>query len=301
MKFCTGFFMCILWLFAEGVAAANAYDVAIPVPLAKVLLDVANDKGNVEIYTDIPDEFPPFELPPDLRVYGSSEQDPIQTVVLQTALGSELAAELMVEALQGEDWTVLEQSSSPQPEVGFVANPLTVIPVTINLCHEVEGVMHLSAYEVEGMNLMTLTRENPQLAPGIPPLCADLVAQYDSQASDKFFDSHLPLLIVPGPSLRRIPGGRSGGSFGAVQELEISTDIASDWPIEDVYTHFARQIAEQDWVLDVNWLGLTSAGGSWNKTAQDDMHLGGTLTIFERDSDKFEILFRMFTKAIPAP
>src|SRR5690606_37397062 len=95
--------------------------------------------------------------------------------------------------------------------------------------------------------------------------------------------------ITPGP---RIVDSVGFGSSGDADAWETYGALVLDWSIREIFEHFADQVDEQGWAIDIEAIGAVVASASWTKTIED-MNLVGTLTILPQAENTWDLRFRL--------
>ena len=86
-----------------------------------------------------------------------------------------------------------------------------------------------------------------------------------------------------------------GGYSGSNRGIETKANLNIDWGIEEVFSHFAEQIRNQDWALDSESIGTATAFGSWTRTPEPGTDLIGTLSILKSGEESFELKFQLIS------
>jgi hypothetical protein len=77
-----------------------------------------------------------------------------------------------------------------------------------------------------------------------------------------------------------------------MNDWETRGTLAIDWSIDEIYEHFATQIAEQGWSSDSAATGAMVATGSWTNNI-DNMDLVGSLSIYKLADNTWDLRFRL--------
>jgi len=270
---------------------ADDFEDAIPLPIVEALFDI-HGSGQFAVYTDIMEEFPPVPVPPDFTVCGSANQTTWLRVALATALDETAALAAMREALKADGWIALPPREPPVRDAGFV----TGLPVVVRnnaYCHDDHGQVTLSFRRRWPENFLVLTASLNQVG---GQSCAEVIAQYEHtralmSRADSGAQQYMPRLIVPrltGRSMRQagwIPGSISSSGHSA----ESQASLAIAWPLEEVFDHFASQLAEQDWAVDSRSVGSVSATGTWTRTVENDRTVIATLSIVRAGKARYQL------------
>jgi len=290
-----------LSVLALPAGADTEFEDSIPIEVAEVLFD-ASLNGQFEIYSDIADAFPPFELPDNFTVIGSTVQNGNLRAVVSSAMASDAAIQQLIAAFEVEDWQQLPAFNPPAQDTGFVApGPITVRTAN-SLCHDDLGRLSISAAERGAINYFAIFMYNA--FGGSQGSCASQIArQQQSMAQMQFSDGvrqYMPRMEVPEAENIRPRGAFiGGGSSSSNNSAETETNLRSDLDIEELYKHFAEQILEQGWEIDSEVVGDRSANGTWTRAPEPNLELVGTLSVLETSDSNYELRFRLRAEGDP--
>lgn len=291
----------LLALFAATQLASTAFaatEFAGDVP-AEVVQQVVGSMfgGQLRLYSDLPEDFPPFEMPRDMTLLASVDQGYSQRVILKTRFDQQAATALAYGALLDAGWELVSVPGMQPPQTGFI-NPYQPVPPT-QLCHDDHGMIQVSAQVGSGATYVNLTRFIAQ--PGVQtpvPDCKPQPAAVDPQMPEvyRFLQEQMPRLELPNGGGITSSGGY-GGSSGP-NDWEARAQMNGPWDIARAFAYFTEQIAAQDWVEDVSVVGANMATGSWTKTVED-AELVGTLIVMMTDTNAYDLRFRLVRKGPP--
>lgn len=275
--------------------AATEFEDSIP---AEVVTQVfgAMFGGQLRLYADVIDGFPPFEMPRDMTVLASVDQGYMQRVILKSGFDPQAATALAYGALLDSGWELIPTPGMQQPQTGFI-NPYQPVPQT-QLCHAEHGMMQVSAQVGLGTTYVNLSRNITP--PGVPaPGCAPAQARVVDPPMDNnpylLLQQEMPRLVLPNTAGMTSNGGYGGGG-GGPNEWETRAMLNGDWDIERVYEYFSEQIEDQDWDSDAEVIGEQMATGSWTRMAEDDVELVGSLTVLVTGDNAYDLRFRLIRK-----
>ena len=292
-----------IFLACNSTFGADEFDDVVPVDLVKIFLNVPLG-GDVSIYSDIPDNFPIFELPNDFSIIGSVDQGYMRRVALETSMSPEDAGTAIFEALINEGWADMTVQVTPQQQTGFIVNSPPVVGLGLTLCHDNLGNMQVQAISGENRTTVSLSQSGfanrgalimrnnmsceQQLAmrqggPFGRPGMNNGVSQYMPRLE-------LPEVDLPGYSIYPSMFSNGGGSFN---DWEVRGNLAIDWPIDELADFFINQLEEQEWRNDSSWASGRVAGSAWSLSPEPDLELIGLLSILEIDEGNFELKFRI--------
>lgn len=276
-------------------AADTEFSDSIPIDVAEVLFNASLNSG-FEIYSDISSEFPDFAVPDDFTVIGSVIDNYNVRAVLGTSLSREQGVQLLVSAFEQESWQQFPQMRPPVPTSGFVTPTPPITQVGISLCHDDLGHLSITSTERDSEVYFAIGRYNT--FGNSQSSCANQLAMQQQSISQMRFSNgirqYMPRMEVPEAEGIRPRGAfLGGGSSSGNNSAETEINLKSELDIEELYTHFADQIVEQDWETDSEAVGGRSATGIWTKSPTADLELAGTLSILEVSEGNYELQFRL--------
>jgi hypothetical protein len=289
--------------------SATEFEGSIPVELVKIFLN-APMIGNVMIYTDLPDNFPIFEMPDDFTILGSIDQGFMGRAVMETDLETEEASTLLFNSLLAEGWQDMTVEL-PAQQTGFVSRNLSVVGLGMSLCHDDLGSLLVQAVSGEGNSIVSLIRSG-SVSQGMVNMQSNFTCEQQramQQGGGPFsrmdinegVRKYMPRMEMPElPGVTGFPGLYGGGGGGSMNDWEMRSNLPVDWELAEVLGYFSEQINEQGWDVDTSWSGDIAAGGVWTKTGDEDMELYGMLSIVQIADENFELKFRLFTTGQPA-
>ena len=287
--------ICLIPVFTlQGIPAmaATEFEDSIPLDVAEALFDYGNT-GRFAVYSDIMDEFPTITIPDDFTVLGSAFFINSMRVALSTELEIESAVQAIQTSLIDDGWETMPTFNPRPNQTGFVsAAQIDVRNRTV--CHDEFGQLSITSRSVDAGNQIILSASGSLTRDRFS--CAQLRAQMEQQMTmmqsrgGMGFQHYLPRLVVPesattGRSPAVMLGGMSSSSNGAESDMELEID----WDMEEVYKHFAEQMAGQDWTLDTESIGSVSASGTWTQSPEDNMSLVGTINVVNAGEDRFQL------------
>jgi hypothetical protein len=286
-----------LVLFALTVAcignskAAEEFQDFIPIEVAEALFGFGIG-GEMQVYSDIMDEFPEFQLPAQFEVLGSTSRSTSLTVAMATALDESQARAAITESFADQGWIEMPVFS-PSPRVyGFVSPNRPPTPSYRQLCHDEHGQINVS-YRAGPRNILSLHAGNAFGADY--RTCAERIEQQElsmvrmSRGGRGMYDS-MPLLLVPEEARQgNMPFIRGGGGSSSGNKAETDTSFALDWDLEEVYEHFSDQMDEQGWTLDAESIGSVTATGTWTQPTTTGGSLVARLDVVNSRDDQFDL------------
>lgn len=275
--------------------ADTEFEDSIPIEVVEILFDTFLS-GQFAIYSDITDDFPEFELPNGFTVIGSVNQMNRLRVVLQTTLLSDLATQSITDAFENENWQIFPAFSPPVQNVGFVSPSPAVTSTATTLCHDQLGRLSINLAERDDGNYISIGIYNS--FGNRQGNCAQQLAQQEMSMSRMAFSQglreYMPRMEMPATANPRQQLGFIGGSSSSSNNLaETEANLNSDMEIDEVFSHFSDQIAEQDWELDSEAVGNLSANGYWTKSPEPDLNLIGMLSVLKTSDSNYELRFRI--------
>ena len=271
------------------------------VPLEVVKQFVGNPfRGEGTLYSDILDAFPPFTVPADFKVLASADQGYLQRVILSSTLDEEAASAALTAAFVAEGWMQVPNYGMPTQQTGFVSAEQPALQFQ-QLCHDDHGTVTVTVNAGTGTRYININRNiGPPGMALMQPGCAEMVGQATQNSTAMGFRGgnivapYAPKLLMPQSNTTPTPsmGFFGGGGGGSQNDWESRGTLALDWSINEIYAHFAEQIAEQGWATDSEATGAMVATGNWTKYI-DDMDLVGTLSILKLADNVWELHFRL--------
>ena len=292
-----------VFLIAASISsfAATEFEDSIPIDTAKILFDTRMT-GQVEIYSDIMDEFPPFQVPAALSVLGSVNQGFMLRVILETQSDEDTAIDVIMKAFLLNNWQSMPSPFMGRAQTGFIA-PNTNIPKVNQICHDQLGRISINYFQRSSVKYVSLNKSRG--FGGHQGTCAQQVAQQTAQqalfsnrlGANGGIRQYMPKMELPSttgqmPSPFSIMGG---GFSGSLTDIETESQLEIEWTTTEVYQHFADQIAEQEWLLDSESSGNFGANGTWTRSPETNMNLIGTLTVLKTGDSYFQLKFRLIS------
>lgn len=286
-------FLC-LCLATSPALADTEFEDSVPVELVRALLGVT-PFGNTQLYSDIADAFPDLTIPDDFTILGSADYGYRTTVVLRSAQSEEAITEALTEVIAGSGYSRFETAMPDFVRTGFVYPDQRSPTATPRFCNDSEGYLSFAIQNFGGENIVNLSHnfDNDRR-----PCAAKeeeqrtMNQQYQSRRAG--LNQYMPMLELPEDSQRR--GARGpfiGGMSGSGSDLETENTLSIDWSIAEVFAHFKPQIEAQDWELDSENIGTSSASGTWTRTPEPGMNLVGTLSVIKAGDETYELKFRL--------
>lgn len=280
-----------LLVLSSSTFAATAFDDNVPAEVIEQVMG-AMFGSQVRLYSDVPDGFPPFEMPRDMTLLASVDQGYSQRVILKSQFDPQAASALAYGALLDSGWDLIQMPGMQMPQTGFI-NQFQPTPQT-QLCHDDFGMMQVSAQGGPGVTYVNMTRNI--VPPGAPMQgCAQINQPRDPPMPDvyRLMQEQMPRLVMPTTDGMSYSGGGNGG--GGPNEWEARASVSGPWDIARVYQYFVDQIEAQGWEGDANVASDNMATGSWTKTVED-AELVGHLMVLITDDNYYDLRFRMIRK-----
>lgn len=274
------------------VMADNEFEESIPLDVAAALFDYG-ETGNFAVYSDIMDDFPVFQIPDGFTVLGSAFFINQMRVALSTELGVEEAAQSIEDSFTSDDWGVMPNFDPGLNRTGFVsANQ--VESRRRSICHDEFGQLTIAT--------RTHSAGNQVILSGVAGMrrnwgtCAQLRAQMEEQLSmmqnrgSLGIQQYMPRLLIPEDSNSGLrPAYLLGGMSSSGNKTETDIELEIAWDLEEIYSHFAKQMADLEWVLDAESVGSVSASGTWTQNPEAGMSIMGTLNVASLGEDRFQL------------
>ncbi|GJM13281.1 MAG: hypothetical protein DHS20C12_16840 [Pseudohongiella sp.] len=275
--------------------ADTEFEDSIPIDVAEVLFD-STLTGQIEIFSDLIDDFPPFTMPDDFSVIGSVVQSGSSRVVLSTNLPHDQALQQLQDSFEQEGWLEFPNFRPPVRDSGFVAPVPVIMHIPNSFCHDDFGRVSISSSERGAISHFALARHNSFGNP--QGSCVSQISMQEMQMAQmglrRGIHQYMPRMEVPETENIRPSGAFiGGGSSSSGNSVETEINLSSDLDIEELYEHFADQIVEQDWQVDSEVVGGRSATGIWTKSPSAEMELVGMLSVLEVAEGEYELQFRL--------
>lgn len=215
----------------------------------------------------LPEDLPfPLAIPEDAVVLGSVVQEPPFgiTIIADTQLSAEEVTAFYAGALSGDDW---QEATNYGPTGGFVTQPAQ----GATYCYgDDEASLNFSAMELPdgGTDLRLYIQI---IEDGLYGPCQQV--PYEDPAAGL-----IPLLIAPEGVQMQATGGGGGGG-GASYEQSMTAVLLTDMSPRALAEHFAAQLVEAGWVLQVEDSGEGAAWSNWLVTDEDGDVWSGLLMI----------------------
>jgi hypothetical protein len=274
--------------------AATAFDDNVPAEVIEQVMGAMFGQ-QVRLYSDVPDGFPPFEMPRDMTILASVDQGYSQRVILKSQFDSQAASALAYGVLLDAGWQLIQMQGMQMPQTGFI-NQFQPTPQT-QLCHDDYGMMQVSAQGGPGVTYVNFNRNITP--PGAPmPDCAQINQPRDPPMPNVYrvMQEQMPRLVLP--TTGGMSGSGGGGGGGGPNEWETRATLNGPWDLARIYDYFVEQIETQGWASDANVASDNMATGSWTKTVED-AELIGNLTVLRTDENNYDLRFRLIRKGQP--
>ncbi len=287
----------VLVLFASSLLNAQTqFEENIAPELVEIFLS-SQFNDEVQLYADIPVNFPPFTLPQEFEVLGTIQTERESHVFLRTELASDVASFTLSDALLTDGWLTLQEIAtrnrpSPIPFVGMITR------------NNQGGAFCLDNFGV----LSAILKDNGQFtvielqatdASQIPQqLSCEMLRRASEQNQRQEMANRqgtditpLPQLDIPGvPDPANAPGGFiSASSSRGVTQASRGYKFTVDWSIDQVHDFFEEQILEQGWTLETKGVGDTMALSGWKKVAEDNSELSMILNLDHSGGSQFSL------------
>jgi len=247
------------------------------------------------VSSEIAEEFPAFQIPDRFTVLGSAYFLNSLRVALATDLETEEAVEIMVATFLDDDWETMPNINPFSNRTGFVALNQMESTRTI-LCHDQFGQLTVSSKSREAANQIVLSvGVNMGQRRGWNN-CAQLRAQMEQQMTmmqgrgRMGFQQYMPALLMPAEgSAGQRPAFMIGGTSSSSNNAETEVELEIDWSMEEVFSHFAQQMLEQEWAIDTDSIGSLSASGTWTRSPESDINLIANLNVLSLGDNRFQL------------
>lgn len=279
--------------------ADTEFEGSVPLELVKALLG-NTPFGEPTIYSDLVSAFPEIDVPDELEIMGSIERGYGIAAVYSTELTGSQTESALTEAFLQAEYMEFELPGMRRAENGFISSSVNVLQRYNRFCHDSLGSLSFtySAQELGGTVTISANPANDNRS------CADQLAE-QQQAMGRMggrqggLQQYLPKMELPETEPRRYSPFFAGGRYsGSNREIETKANLNIDWDIEEVFRHFSEQIGSQDWTLDSENIGTSTAAGSWTRSPETGTNLIGTLTVLKTDEETFDLKFQLISTGV---
>ena len=240
------------------------------------------------ISREAPEVLSDVSVPGDFQFVGSSVSNLQISAAYKTTLAPVAAMLEIISVLGNAGWESF--GNSGRSISGFVS---PAQPAYSALCREGEmlTVVSREANDATFVNLNTIGNR------GSVPCCTDgpQLGRL-SGPTGIGVSQFMPRLSLPeGTQVGGQRGmiGIASGVSGSNRSASTSVPIETSLGTQGLAEHFRRQLEEQGWFLDGNWIASVSAGSTWTATRADDVHLVGLLDIVAVGDTDYEASFRL--------
>lgn len=281
--------------FLSSALADTEFEDSVPLELVKALLGNA-PFGESRIFSDLSSDFPSIDIPDDLVLMGSLERGYGVAAVFSTDLtGSQTDSALDAAFIQS-GYVRFDTLGMERPQTGFVSSALNTPRIATRYCHDAFGFLSIQYSEKEQNGIVTLSSNYGNDIRS----CAAQLAEQQQALGRRMGGSHVglqqyfPRMELPEEvTQRRGPFLGMGGWSGSSNSMETKAGLNVGWDIEEVFEHFMAQIDAQEWAIDSQNIGTSSAIGVWTRSPVAGTNLIGTLTILKTGEEAFELKFQL--------
>tara|TARA_R110002110_G_scaffold147129_2_gene337505 strand:+ start:210673 stop:211638 length:966 start_codon:yes stop_codon:yes gene_type:complete len=284
------------------LSAQTEFETGIDPELVEIFLS-SQFNGEVQLYADIPVNFPPFTLPQGFEVLGTIQTERENHVFLRTELASDVAGFTLTDALLTDGWLSLQEIAArnrpgPIPFVGMINRNNQGGA----FCLDNYGVLGASLRDNGRFTVITLEATDASRIPS--QLSCEMLRRASEQRQQQqdqmpngstFGYMSFPELEFPGTSTnnRRSFSSAPDPVTGSINYANSSPTFEVDWPLDEIQQHFDAQMLEQGWSLDTASIGETMALSGWNKTSEEDFDFSLVMSIRALGDEKFELRLNM--------
>lgn len=267
-----------------------------------VLLALVKQVTGGTLSTGLPSGFPEFDLPEELSLLGSLDVNYNQTVAYTVEGNGEVAGQDLASNILRDGWIQLLSYNIEQPTNGFInpnAEPLR-IGNDQQYCHDDFGTLLINSPE-DDLVLVSMFRQS-LMQPGFSCQQQNIQRQQQNTRQNQGFPYGLqntmfaPRLEVPVEDDEDVfvpPIRPMMGFSGSDDDFRTQTSVSTGLSMREIKNHFATQLESQGWNIDSEWDGELSSGGNWHFSTGQGQEFMGTLTIFARGDDRYDLQFRM--------
>ena len=285
----------LLMVLAIPLSADTEFQDSIPLEFAEGLLN-GPDFGKPTFYSDVIDSFPEFDFPEQFDLLGSVDLVYATRVILRSTLKAGEARKTLSDKLLATDFTVIPTNSDIPQAVGFIS--LEEITYPLEFCHDDFGSVTTRFRKTDSYTIVTL--DHSVAGPSLKLICSDyielrLMQVVETEARrNQGLKGYFPRMVFPQqPTKREVSQMTGFRSSGSEDYQEITTMIATEWSIPEIYKHFADQINAQGWELRIENSVGSKTVGEWASSPNADLSLSGTFTVQEMSESKYNLLFRL--------
>lgn len=280
--------------FVSTALADTEFEDSVPLELVKALIG-NTPFGESRIFSDLSSDFPSIDIPDDLILMGSIERGYGVAAVFSTDLSASQTDSALDVAFIQSGYVQFETPGMEGPQTGFVSSMVNAPRIAKRYCHDAFGFLTTQYSEKEQNGIVTLSSNYPN---DNRSCAAQLGEQQQAMGrrggSQIGLQQYFPRMELPEEvAQRRAPFFGLGGWSGSSSSMETKAGLNIDWDIEEVFEHFMAQIDAQQWAIDSQNIGTSSAIGVWTRSPVSGTDLIGTLTILKTGEETFELKFQL--------
>ena len=236
---------------------------------------VANvNEQPVTITRGVPLDFPSHVVPEEFKLIGNKRSTEVTVVAYKTDQEDWAAKEGLESKMVESGWSVIPAGT--RRFSGGFRNPIDVRGVS-SFCKDDYGLIYTQyASAPDSITYVTL---NFRKGSGRGTPCGLMISP------DRFvmarMDS-LPVLDAPEDASGMGGGGTSSDGDSASARIQLETKLSA----KELVSHFGKQLVEQGWKEDAQWVGQSSSGSTWT----DDESVG-FLRVIPEEENRFSVEF----------
>jgi hypothetical protein len=278
-------------------SSASELEESIPVDLARAMFELPHT-GMMRFYSSLPENFPPFSLPPDFEILGGMTLPNYSRVGLKSLSGKTMSEDMasLESSLASDDYLVFPKQ--PKSQQGFVFSEFHPLP--LNVCAVGKGSIRVRAIRRDDDVYFSLS--GGPSSSDADASCEESVIKRQQFVDEQIFREstgirkELPRLAVPLEEDPSIKGFQPGMRWtGSETSMKISSQVPSMGEATALYQHFSDQLIAQQWESNQELRNDDFAQGEWVRTIEDDQLIFGFLKVERGDGGMFNLYFSIST------
>lgn len=262
----------------------------VPLDLVKAVLGNTSF-GEPRLFSDLSSAFPAIALPAQLEIMGSIDRGYGTAAVFSTGLSSDETDTALAASYLAAGYIEFDVPGSRDLGNGFVRTSAIPVQRSTRFCHDSLGFLsHSYAPRTQGGIVTISSNWSNDNRSCVDQLQEQTLAMSRMNGPQRGLHQYLPRMELPETQTQRI--ARVGWS-NSNQGLESEAPLNIDWEIDAVFNHISEQISDQDWTIDSENIGTSSATGNWTRSPEPGVDLIGTLTVLKLGEESYELKFQL--------
>ncbi len=238
-------------------------------------------EGAVRISREWPARFPPIQVPDEFALIGSRSSNYFTLVSFKSKLSGEAARDSLRVSFVDDEWQFPE-SSRQRVRGGFQNPTLTKAQEALSACHDRHGQL-TAMFSPASEEATYIVLMGSMKASGMS--CSQMYGRGMAIGGETEI---LPNLTLPDDAATAVIGGAGISSSGdaASTRIQVETDLSPTDQLE----FFGRQLIDQEWQQEAEWVGRIVSGSAW---ISRDGAKSGLLRIQRQENNLFKLDFQV--------